>query len=85
MPDTLLYVAFYHQLSGLLLNAFLATYNARRELRQAASGHGELVPIQLSHMAAASDARATPKNGRTYGDRKIQIAVDTSTNTQFDG
>ncbi|EMD36494.1 hypothetical protein CERSUDRAFT_66089 [Gelatoporia subvermispora B] len=85
MPDTLLYVAFYHQLSGLLLNAFLATYNARHELRQAASGHGELVPIQLSHMAAASDARAAPKNGRTYGHRKIQIAVDTSTNAQIDG
>ncbi|OCH95397.1 hypothetical protein OBBRIDRAFT_830961 [Obba rivulosa] len=87
MPDTLIYVAFYHQVSKLLLNAFLATYNARQELRHAVSGGGELVKIPLPNGATSTRPHTfclAPEVEREVEDRVIHISVNTSTDTKVD-
>ncbi|EMD37346.1 hypothetical protein CERSUDRAFT_83124 [Gelatoporia subvermispora B] len=78
MKDNLIYVAVYHEVSKLLLNAFLATYNARGGLRNQCQNSGDLVTIPLSTIPVDSSTQ------RSHFDRKIEISVDTSTNIKVD-
>ncbi|EMD36414.1 hypothetical protein CERSUDRAFT_115426 [Gelatoporia subvermispora B] len=53
MPDTLVYAAVFHNLSGLLFNALLATYNARPELRTFRDSNGDVPSVgNRSHTPA---------------------------------
>jgi len=57
MPDNLVYVTFYLQLSKLYVNAYLATLNARENLRDR-SQVNEHVSINLSQMSHPHGARS---------------------------
>ncbi|OCH93101.1 hypothetical protein OBBRIDRAFT_885745 [Obba rivulosa] len=54
MPDNLVYVVFYAALPTLLLNALLATLNARQELRELISGNPESITFPLLSTAPSS-------------------------------
>jgi len=89
MPDDLIYVAIYHIVSGLLLNALLATYNARPELRSIGNGGGEPLTISFadnqgqSSMPTCQPIRPCNSNQARQA-RTIEISVVTATNAKFD-
>lgn len=91
MPDNLIYVAFYLQLSKLYLNAYLATLNAREGLRGRTD---EVVSIHLSELAnsrgtyptqsgrsAISTMPATPVDSKA---EPLSIMVSTEVETNLD-
>ncbi|OCH87202.1 hypothetical protein OBBRIDRAFT_173682 [Obba rivulosa] len=85
MPQTLVYVVFYHLVSKLLLNSLLATYNARQELRITAINPGEFATFPLPRVPAPPvlDIRLIP-NERPTESHIIHISVDTKTSSRTD-
>ncbi|OCH93186.1 hypothetical protein OBBRIDRAFT_885704 [Obba rivulosa] len=82
MPDTLVYAAVFHNLSGLLFNALLATYNARPELRATKNSHGEVVSIPLANRSQPSTTGRSlmlaQDSNRVQDENPIQISVMSS-------
>ncbi|EMD36384.1 hypothetical protein CERSUDRAFT_115380 [Gelatoporia subvermispora B] len=83
--ETLIYVAVYHQLPALYLNAILATYNAREELREAVHGRGAHITIPLSELPSTqlSETYAARSNDVDVS-RTMQISIQKSTHTMVD-
>ncbi|EMD31249.1 hypothetical protein CERSUDRAFT_89256 [Gelatoporia subvermispora B] len=81
MPDNLVYIAFYMLWPKLLLNAGLATYNARDSLRGDAHSPSELLSIPLSHTSYASAFGST----RAPTNPVLNIHIEKLTETDATG
>jgi len=55
------YLVFFFATPTLLLNALLATLNARQELRETLYSHADLVTIPLSGLARSSCTSGAPE------------------------
>ncbi|KAI0075592.1 hypothetical protein K474DRAFT_1371215 [Panus rudis PR-1116 ss-1] len=91
IPNSLIYVAFYLQLSKLYVNAYLATLNARDTLRERTE---EFVSIHLSHLSRQPGSLADPPSSLAPSQisspvtdkHKDALAISVSTNvdTSYD-
>ncbi|OCH93188.1 hypothetical protein OBBRIDRAFT_350577 [Obba rivulosa] len=81
MPDTFIYVAVYHIVSGLLLNALLATYNAKTELRNFESN---VQVLSNPNNDRQGNLFTRSLSGRVHDERAIQISVVTVTDRKID-
>ncbi|EMD36378.1 hypothetical protein CERSUDRAFT_115360 [Gelatoporia subvermispora B] len=75
--ESLIYVAVYHQLPGMYINALLATLNAREELRELVYGAREHMspnPSELPHLQDTEAYTAV----QDANDGVIQITIDGS-------
>ncbi|EMD32467.1 hypothetical protein CERSUDRAFT_118804 [Gelatoporia subvermispora B] len=72
IPTNLTFIIFFTLLPTLLLNALLATFNARQELREMSSAN--VISIPLTPTAQISST-SSPRNNRSYGDTRERVPV----------
>lgn len=78
MPNTFVYLALYNQLPKLLINAYLATLNAREDLRQISNGGSDMISIPLSGLNTTSDNIFTSRNQGRIRSETLAVSVETS-------
>ncbi|OCH93192.1 hypothetical protein OBBRIDRAFT_885707 [Obba rivulosa] len=79
MPNSFVYVSIYHTNCKLNLNALLATYNTRSELREVLAPQGDIVtiPIAAATRFAGPNLHHVHNRRPAHHERIIEISVVT--------
>ncbi|OCH90034.1 hypothetical protein OBBRIDRAFT_835316 [Obba rivulosa] len=75
MPNNFIYYALFMVLPKLLLNSLLASYNARRDMREAAYPTGDLVTIPLTNTTRRASMPISFRRNSKQPDDQVRVVL----------